>query len=134
MDGEGYKTPVYSHKEIDSGYMKVYNGAMYKLAKIQGCPRNLIEYLAIKMDKDNIVQLNGYNRDRFIEDLKKNGGVPYTDRTIKEAISSLKKIEMLICIEKGLYQVNPEFYFKGNSEPLRLKMIKANIKKGIGRK
>lgn len=134
-DKAGIIWPIRTKKEVKKNYVRTYEGTAFKLINIQGCPRLYIEYLAIKMDSDNIVQLNAYNKEKFLNDIRKNcpGDKSYSLRTIKEAIKSLKAADMLILLKKGLYQVNPEYYFKGKSEKKRLEMIKVNLEKGIGR-
>lgn len=133
-DEDGIKIPIYSYREIEAGFVKRYDCVSYKLVKVQGCARNLIEYLATVMDSNNVVELNAHRLDVFLKYLKDNceQEVTYSDIQLRRSIKALKDLGALISISRGVYQVNPELYFKGDSEKRRMDMIKESLEKGIG--
>ena len=108
------------------------------VAGLNPCSRDLIDYLVDVMDDDNIITSNEYTRDKFLETLKESTIQPdgnfieYSDSNIKKAYQSLVDRECLIKIKRGVYKVNPEYYFR-KSETKRVDSIQLimEFKSGI---
>lgn len=132
---DGYAHPVYNEKETENSFMKVYGDAKKKLINVHGCPRNLIEYLGENMGKNNIVYMNAYSRLDFVKWIEKNsdGKTTYSDINVRMALRTLKDNDLIFPVSRGVYQVNPEYFWKGNNEKHREELIKGNLENGYGR-
>jgi len=91
-------------------YVKIYNHILPILAGMDGCARNLIEYLITIMSKDNVVSSNKNTRDEFNGFMTKHAKVTYQDITMKTAFSILRQKDILIPIKRGSFMINPEYY------------------------
>lgn len=136
LDGIYY--PKYGKKLVPQDFVKRYYGTFAILAGLNPCSRDLIDYLVDVMDDDNIITSNEYTRDKFLETLKESTIQPdgnfieYSDSNIKKAYQSLVDRECLIKIKRGVYKVNPEYYFR-KSETKRVDSIQLimEFKSGI---
>ena len=117
---EGIKIPETGYKKVDNTFIKQYNNAIYLLAGLNKSARDLLDYLIRLMDNQNMVASNFKIRDDFISFVSKctDGDIMYTHNTVKKAFATLLKKELILQGEKrGLYKVNPEYFFKeGNRE------------------
>jgi hypothetical protein len=125
-DEEGFKKPVYSHKDVSEQYVKVYSDALVKLKNLQGCPRNMIDYFVHEMDVDNKFEFNSYGKERFLKEMARisDGELSYSEVMMKRSIKALKDAGLIFSVKKGVYLINPEYYFKGNNENRRHDMIR----------
>lgn len=129
VEGMDINIPRYNFKDEESQFVKKYYGVFSTLIGLNPCARDLIEYLTEIMNSDNIVRSDDYTRKEFIKQIEeisfKTTGekVTYSDSNIKKAFSILNERRCLIKLTKGLYKVNPEYYFK-KDEKKRLYAIK----------
>ena len=126
---DGVNIPKFKYKDINQDFVRVYYSTFAILAGLNPCSRDLMDYLLETMNDDNMVMSNEYSRDNFLEELKQNTMQPdgtfieYSDSNIKKAYQLLTERRCLIKIKRGVYKVNPEYYFK-KSEVKRLASIK----------
>jgi len=135
---EQYNYPRYGYKSVETDFVKRYYNVFAILAGLNPCCRDLMDYLTEVMDEDNVVRSDEYSRQNFLQVLKEqtlqtNGEfVEYSDSNIKKAFQVLTDRKCLIKLNKGLYKVNPEIYFKKNNRK-RLEAIKFTLEfqKGV---
>lgn len=127
-EGNEYKVPVTNYYTVTNMCTKKYHNCLYILMSMDGCPRNLIEYLAEKMDENNIVYNTKEARQEFINFIEyiSKGQMTYSDNTVKKAIMQLSNKGLLINKGKSRHQVNPEYLFKGE-EQKRITLIQENL-------
>lgn len=82
------------------------------------------------MDDENYVHNNNYVRAKFNELLKKVGQKEYTESTIHKCFSKLNKSALIDTVDgvRGLYQVNPLFFFNGSEEQREI-LIRRNLER-----
>lgn len=126
LDAEILKhTAVY----VVSSSVKRYENNLFLLAKLSKGDRLLLDFLTECMNTDNIVENKPDIRKDFNDILKKIGVKEYSDSTIHKSFSRLCELELIIKLEnRGYYQINPLFFFKGTDEQ-REKAIRKNLEK-----
>ena len=105
-------------------YVQHYRDAAYHSVGLEKCPRNLLEYLTLVMDDQNMVSSGIDDKRAFIEwmkqvpvyDRKKKLCSPiiYSEGTVGVAFNTLNNIGFLTKIRNGKYQMNPEFFWKAD--------------------
>lgn len=145
---DGFRYPRFATKEIDNTATKRYHSALMLLFALPDCSRNLMDYLMQGMTDENIVHSNQYTRDMFNasiynawlayfkEDCSKESSVnfgsnpqdlaikkKYSDITIRKAFGTLKEKRLILSQTRGVFMVNPEYFFK-KSEASRLDKVK----------
>lgn len=130
-DQEGIMMPIYGEMEISSKYVRMYDDATYALATVHGCTRLLIEYMSKIMDTDNIVHISNVTKMNFLKDIEEKTGMTYSMISVDKSVSKLKELKVILNIQKGVVQVNPRYFFKGESNYRRERMITERIIKQI---
>lgn len=127
-EGNEYKMVITKYYTVTNMNTRQYHNCLYLLMSIDGCPRNLIDYLSEKMDSNNIVYNTIETRKGFIEFVEhiSKGAMTYSDHTVKKAFLQLCHKNLLLSKGKSRYQVNPEYLFKGE-ESKRIELIKQNL-------
>ena len=145
---DGLSFPRFASKEVECTATKRYHNALLLLFALPDCSRNLMDYLMEKMTDENIIHSNQYTRDSFNgsiyaawlsyfkDDCKKENSVnynadptvlasnkKYSDITIRKAFGLLNEKELILRKTRGVYMVNPEYFFK-KSEAVRLEKVK----------
>jgi hypothetical protein len=126
---EGVNIPTFKNKDLDKLFVKQYYSTLHTLAGLNACSRDLINYLITVMDNDNVVRNDSYLRMKFVNAIKEStrqlDGVEltYADSNVRNAFAALTKRDCLIKLSKGVYKVNPEFYFR-KDEVRRIEAIK----------
>lgn len=136
IKGQPYKEYTYDDVLAPKEYHKRYNNVICKLFGIEGCERNLIDWIAENMSDEGYINNNATTRIKFIkfhEEHKPDKNKPYRDTTVNAAFNNLEKAELLIRREKGLYQVNP-IYFSKKTNKDRLQSIKLVMEFQSGKK
>jgi hypothetical protein len=121
----GICVPVFNDIKVTTSHSKRYHNCLQILADLQGCPRNLIEFLVEKMDSNNNVVSNKHIIKEFIEIMKK-ANISYSVDTVNKAFKKLKDKNLLLLVGRGYYQVNP-MYFSKNNDNNREYLIKMNL-------
>ena len=121
--------PNFKSKDLEKLFVRQYYSTLHALAGLNACSRDLINYLITVMDNDNVVRNDSYLRMKFVNTIKEStrqlDGVEltYADSNVRSAFAALTKRECLIKLFKGVYKVNPEFYFR-KDEVKRIEAIK----------
>lgn len=109
-EGVGFATIV-----VEADSAKRYFNSMGVLSKLSKGERLLLDYLVEEMDEHNFVTNNKQLRSSFGKLLTRFGIPAYTTSTINKYFSNLQKHCVLEKAKgRGVYQVNPSFYFKGS--------------------
>jgi len=122
--------PIYNTIRVTTSHTKRYHNCLYLLANLQGCARNLMDYLTERMDNDNNVASNSYVVNEFIAYMKK-GNVVYGVDSVNKAFKKLKDKNFLIVINRGFFKVNPKYFIK-NNDTGRADMIKMMLEFKVG--
>lgn len=96
------------------------------LMGIDGCERNLMDWLADNMTDGNYVSNNEITRKSFISfhsKYSKGKGRTYSDKTVSIAFQRLSAADLLIPRARGLFQINPLYYYAGD-DASRINTIK----------
>ncbi len=132
---EGIKIAETGYKKVDNTFIKQYNNAIYLLAGLNKSTRDLLDYLIRQMDANNMVASNFKVREDFIGFVSSctDGGTVYTHNTVKKSFSTLTTKKLILQTKKrGLYKVNPMYFFKlGNKERIEeisLVLSKSHLK------
>lgn len=100
--------------------VRVYNSAFAELIKLSQCASELILFLALKMDLDNMVDFVRKDKEEFMETTKK-----YQMGTVDNALGELKKAKLIYSLGvRGCFLVNAMYFFK-DKERKRLDYVKA---------
>lgn len=126
INGKAYMEYDHDYVSVATKHTKRFSSAVMLLMGISGCELHLIDWLTDNMTVKNYVNNNGITRRNFIsfyDRYKKKGAKSYTEETVRKAFQALTAAGLLIPVERGLFQVNPEFFFSGE-EAERIKSIK----------
>ena len=148
-DVGGEKIPRRSYHSVNDSFVKTYQDALAIVLCLPDCASSLIQYLASKMSDDNVVHHNKFTRESFnkyiysiwLDHFKQEGEEnphelakekTYKDNTIKKSFSTLAEKNLIVPKTRGVYIVNPEYFFK-KGEEARYKKIKMTleIQKGV---
>ena len=89
--------------------------------------RILLDVLVEFMDETNHITNDALIRGKINNLLNKMGIKPYADRTFHNGFNKLVDTTLLLKKKgRGIYQVNPLYFFKGN-ETERQKAVRANL-------
>lgn len=131
----------FDSKRIELSATKRYHNVLLLLFALPECARNLMDYLMDNMTEENIVHSNQFTRDAFnrhvykawLEHYKTEIAVAeaellaekkmYSDVTIRKAFGALKDKGLIFSETRGVFLVNPEYFFK-KSEQSRVNKIK----------
>lgn len=118
---EDVKIPRWKSHKVSSSYVKTYKEVLPFLYFLNGSDRVVLDLVLFSMDLNNFV-----TNDSFFKDNIRKADKSISNNTINKSFSKLNSIGILLKNEswgRGLYQVNPVFFFKG-SEQLRLRWIR----------
>lgn len=127
-DGTTLYLPVKDYKYVETKHVKLFNDSVADMMKITGCARHLLDWLPRIMGENNIVNNNEYTRDNFRLFHKNNNdsGKEYSDEAIKKAYKELLSKGILFPYKRGLFIVNPEYFFNGEMND-RIKVIRMTL-------
>lgn len=131
--GEVISADIVTLKKVTAEqFCQVYlrdNDEFYKLSKAESNVLSICMYLSVYYDDPDLDKPGNKISvgSQFLDDVKKKTGL--ADSTIKNAIASLVKKEMIIKDEKyrGVYYLNPKHFFKGRITD-RTKLVTKTIK------
>lgn len=138
IKGEPYEEYTRDFVMASTGHVKRFNNALMLLAGIDGCEKNLMDWLADNMSEKNYVSNNEITRRSFIafhEKYGKGNTKKYSDKTVSIAFQRLSSAEFLIPVTRGVFLVNPMYYYAGD-DASRINAIKMvmEFKSGINTK
>jgi hypothetical protein len=118
-DEDGDRIPVWKQIDVETAGTKRYHNNLTTLTKLSPAARNLLDYLAERMDHENVVGHTKKIRQQFLELV----AYCYADITIKKAFVELKEAGILLPINRGTYRVNPEYFWR-KDERKRQRLLK----------
>ena len=102
---------------VESEGVKRYFNTLGVLARLSKGERLLLDYILEEMDEHNFVTNNKQLRTSFNKLMTRFGLDAYTASTINKYFSNLQKHCLIERAKgRGVYQVSPSFYFKGNQK------------------
>ncbi len=131
--GDDIILPEYAHKNVVCSHTRRYHNCLYLLAGLNSCARDLMDYIAEEMDSNNFFYSNQHFRQSFQNFIKENVSffnnatqkkevLTYSDSSIKKALGVLTSKGLIRGTSKGVFRVNPEYFFK-NDDKKRVDMI-----------
>lgn len=103
-----------------------------KTIRLSSSARNMLDVFVSFMGKeDNLVYFNYGGMEEYLQFCWDNLQLNYTKKTIRNAISELKKVGLLLRARKDIYYVNPRYFFKLHADLDHRKLI-ANIQEQTG--
>lgn len=128
IDDDGLKIylPENTNYYYEKKFIKLYQNCLADMMQISGCARHLLDWLIETMGQINIVNNNEYTRENFKAYYKSKTGKMYGDEVILKSYKQLLDAKFLIKYKRGLFLVNPEYFFNGD-EGERKKLIKLTL-------
>lgn len=130
VNGDTLVPTVKSVEVVMTGTKRFHN-CLYLILGLSKLQRVLMDWVSEEMDDRNIIRNDKYVRGvfiKFIEDIVIDGEKKtYKDDSVNNAFHGLKTAGLLIPMTKGVYQVNPKYYWSG-SDVTRLQEIMLNIR------
>lgn len=117
INGDIYFEAQYDYVKSNTNHVKRFNNALMILMGIDGCERNLMDWLVDNMTAGNYVNNNLVTRSNFITFHSKHSkGIakPYSDKTVSIAFNRLTAADLLVPVTRGLFLVNPMYYYAGD--------------------
>lgn len=119
IKGDVYNQIEYDYVSASTSYVKRFNNALMILMGIDGCERNLMDWIADNMTEGNYISNNELTRKSFIsfhEKYKKTGNKTYSDKTVSIAFQRLCSAGLLVARVRGTYMVDPMYYYSGDDD------------------
>lgn len=127
INGQPYVEYEYEYIKASTKLTKRYSNAVCMLMGISRCPHHLLEWLQENMTDGGYVGNNEITRKAFISFHKRYAGRDgngYSDHAVMKAFGQLSETGLLVAISKGVYQLNPMFFWNDKSEEDRIRSIK----------
>lgn len=125
IDGEVYSEYDYDFVSASTKFTKRYSNALCLLMGISECPHKLLDWIQENMSDGGYVSNNEITRRAFIAFHKRySTEKPYSDHSVNKAFQQLSETGLLVSVSKGIYQVNPMFFWGEKSEAERVTKIK----------
>lgn len=123
--------PICKEVDIMLTGTKRFHNCLYLILGLSKIQRVLMDWVSEEMDERNIIRNDKYVRSvfiNFIEELVIDGEKKsYKDESVNNAFHGLSKSGLLLPVSKGVYQVNPKYYWSGNDKD-RIEEIMMNIR------
>lgn len=123
--------PVVKGVEIMMTGTKRFHNCLYLIMGLGKLERLLMDWISEEMDDRNIIRNDGFVRGQFINFISTlvidGDNKVYKDQSVNNAFHSLCSSKLLISISKGIYQVNPNYYWSGSDKD-RVDEIMMNIR------
>jgi hypothetical protein len=115
--------------KVETTFFKRYYNSIFLLMQLGKCERVLMDFIVEEMDDKNYVTNSIQLRGKLNYMLQKMGQEAYADGTFQKSFKNLCEISLVIKSKgRGLYQINPLYFFKGTEED-RQKAIRFNLEK-----
>lgn len=128
-DKEGIVEIVWASKIVEGSYSKRYANTISLIVKLSPSSNVLLNFILEEMDERNYIGNTKVLKERLNKLLQDSGLKTYTSNTINKSFSELHEFKILLRPLKksrGLYQVNPEYFFNG-TEKEREKAIRTYL-------
>jgi len=117
----------FSSVKVETTFFKRYYNSIWLLMQLSKSERILLDFLVEKMDDFNYVSNTKQLRNTINKTLCKIGFEAYADNTFHKGFKSLTELSLIIKKQgRGLYQVNPLYFFVGTEEE-RQQEIRKNL-------
>jgi len=113
-DADGDKTYEYDFISADVKFTRRYNSVVCLIMGITGCGMHLMEWLSGNMTENGFINNNAITRKTFADFHSKHKGKAnksYGDDAINKAFRQLSDVGFLVSMIKGVYKINPLYYF-----------------------
>lgn len=113
-DKDGDKTYEYDFISADIRCTRRYNSVMCLIMGVTGCGMHLMEWLSGNMSEKGFINNNAITRKSFADFHSKHKGKAnksYGDDAINKAFRQLSDVGFLVSMIKGVYKINPLYYF-----------------------
>jgi len=115
-DGE-VNVPTYEEKFVGNRAYTVYRGLREVSKGLRALEFELLLFLLEEMDMNNYIRGDRHTREQFIDD---SG---YSDAVVRRSFKVLIGKNVMKRISKGVYKMNPEFFWKKENDRDRGKKI-----------
>lgn len=115
-NGFEHKDYEYDYVTAEKQSVKRYRGALMLLAGIDGCEKNLMEWIEDNMTAGNYIANNKITRNNFIQFYQKYKNKLYADKTVSIAFQRLNEATFLIQMTRGTFMVNPILFYAGDED------------------
>jgi hypothetical protein len=113
--------------KIPTDHTKRYYGSLVLLMRLSRSARIFLDFITEEMDEKNYITNSIQTRTKFNAIFTRAGQKAFSDKTIHRCFASLLAVELVRKSKgRGLYQVNPSYYFKG-TEIDRKKAIREQL-------
>lgn len=103
-----------------------------KTRKLSSSARNMLDvFVAYMRPDDNLVHFSCGAMEAYLQFCSKDLQLVYTEKTIRNAISELRKAGLLLRARKNIYYINPMHFFKLRDDMDHRKLI-SNIEEQTG--
>lgn len=114
------KIPEWKSKKVGVSSAKVYIDALPVLLNISPFERLVLDYCVIVMNEDNYVRNDADFKTGLNDLFERDEEVinEFSSGVVNKAFSKLNELDILIkkpSWKRGLYQVNPLYFFKGSN-------------------
>lgn len=112
---------------VDNRPVSKFSNCQHQMINVSAFARVYLDHLCEKMDeKTNVVHINTRTKQEFLQELWRNTLVERSMELVKKAADNLKRNNLLIKLGRGIYAVNPRYFYK-SSEVSRKEIIKEYI-------
>ena len=124
----------WASKYVEGNHTKVYANVIGLLAGLNPCAIMLLIYLIDVIDKRNYVRNTTELKNGFRAAIKKERAQGFSDTAINRAFKLMTEKKVLYRLHKkrGLYKVNPLYFFKGDEQErvaeIRIDLQRKNIR------
>lgn len=90
-------------------FVQVYTSIEAKLLELSLSEERVLFYCILHCDRENLIKISSYDKKQMQDKWK------IASSTIANALTTLKRLKILIPLERGAFRINPTYAWKGNS-------------------
>jgi hypothetical protein len=121
----GIEQPRYTTKVVTILHTKRFHNCIGLMARLSKCARILLDFITERMDEENLIENNATFKTEFNRLLLQTGNVAYSENMINRAFTELSKHHLIDKQKRrGLYKINPLFFFNETLSERNTKLIK----------
>jgi hypothetical protein len=98
-------------------FVQVYTSIEAKLLELSLSEERVLFYCILHCDRENLIRISSYDKKQMQDKWK------IANSTIANALTTLKRLKILIPLERGAFRINPTYAWKGTSND-RTTMLK----------
>ncbi len=133
-DKPDFRAVRWVSKYVEGSYFKCFCNIVAVLVGLNPCATSLLFFLTTQMNERNYVRNTTELKQKFNDAIKDVRSKGFSDTAINRAFKLMTERKVLYRLHKkrGLYKVNPLYFFYGEKEErireIRIDMERANIK------